>query len=83
MSTKPTPGAARGRRTPAPATPTDGPDMTLAYAAHAQAATEPIKATSIRLPERLHKHLRRHSVEAGVPMSQLIIQAIEAQHPEQ
>lgn len=50
MSTKPTPGAARGRRTPAPATPTDGPDMTLAYAAHAQAATEPIKATSIRLP---------------------------------
>ncbi|WP_206451831.1 hypothetical protein, partial [Micrococcus sp. KRD096] len=58
------------------------PDMTLAYAAHAQAAAEPIKATSIRLPERLHKHLRRHSVEVGVPMSQLIIQAIEAKYPE-
>ena len=82
MSIKPTPGAARGRRTTTPATPTDGPDMTLAYAAHAQAAAEPIKATSIRLPERLHKHLRRHSVEVGVPMSQLIIQAIEAQYPE-
>lgn len=75
---KPKISPAMRRRTPADAE-TAGPDMRKAYR---RPEGEPVKATSIRLPERLHKHLRRHSVEVGVPMSQLIIQAIEAQYPE-
>lgn len=69
--------AMRRRTTEAPAAP--GPDMAAAYR---QAEAEPVKATSIRLPERLHKQLRIKSAESGVPMSQLIIQAIEQAHPE-
>lgn len=75
---KPKISPAMRRRTPADAE-TAGPDMRKAYR---QPEGEPIKATSIRLPERLHKQMRIRAAETGVPMSQLIIQAIENTYSE-
>ncbi|CAM3863464.1 hypothetical protein E4A47_10325 [Micrococcus flavus] len=81
MSTERKPSTVGGRRRPKtdqPQTARPAGDMRAAF----QDRSRPqVVNTSFNFPRDFHEHMRRLAFERGVSMKDIIIEAVQAQHP--
>lgn len=70
----------KGRRRTAASTPqlAEAGDMRAAYTVRPQ---REVVNTSFNFPRDFHEHMRRIAFERGVSMKDIIIEAVQAQHP--
>ena len=70
----------KGRRRAAASTPqlAEAGDMRAAYTVRPQ---REVVNTSFNFPRDFHEHMRRIAFERGVSMKDIIIEAVQAQHP--